>query len=49
MKRIICIGKWIKGKKSVVIDLKAYRDARIKSKTKGGQDGQVPQGRKKEK
>ena len=32
MKRIICIGKWIKGKKSVVIDLGAYKEAKRNKK-----------------
>jgi len=48
MRRLIMIGKWLKGRKSTVIDLQAYRELKRKTRKKGGGNDPVPQGGKKD-
>jgi hypothetical protein len=38
MKRLVIIGKWLKGKKITIIDLQSYRELRQKQKDKGLND-----------
>jgi hypothetical protein len=35
MRKLVVIGKWFKGKKSVVIDLRAYQELKKKQEEKG--------------